>query len=181
MQHDIWPYITTKGKGETHMKKFFALMLMLLTVMMAGTAMADLATAPFEGVWVQFEDGFEILLPANWLELEVTEDMLAGGVFYGACSEDGANTVQLAWAALETEMTAQEVCADLATEYPDAEVLQFNGIDFVSFSDEVNDLFCMCALDGAEPGLYMFWFTPNSDAAFAETAVAIATSIRNIQ
>ena len=39
------------------MKKFFALMLTLLMVLMAGSAMADLAEAPFEGVWVQFEDG----------------------------------------------------------------------------------------------------------------------------
>ena len=96
-------------KVEIHMKKIFALMLVLLTLMMAGSAMAELQTAPFEGVWVQFEDGFEILLPANWLEIEVTEEMTAGGVFYVACSEDGANTVQLAWAALETDMTAQEV------------------------------------------------------------------------
>lgn len=36
-------------------------------------------------------------------------------------------------------------------------------------------------LDRAEPDLYMFWFTPDSDAAFAETIVAIATSIRNVE
>jgi len=163
------------------MKKILALMLMLIAVMMAGTAMADLAEAPFEGVWVQFEDGFEIMLPADWLEIELTEEWMAGGIFYAACSPDGANTVQLTWAPLETEMTIQEVQADLATEYPDAEVIEFNGIEFVSLSDEENDMFCMCALDGAEPGLYMFWFTPNSDEAFVESAVAIATSIRNIE
>lgn len=163
------------------MKKFFALMLVLLTVLMAGTAMADLANAPFEGVWVQFEDGFEILLPADWLELELQEEWIAGGIFYAACSPDGANTVQLAWTALETEMTAQQIQADLATVYPDASVMEINGIEFIGMTDVENDMFCMSALDGAEPGLYMFWFTPNSDAAFVDTAVAIATSIRNIE
>ena len=154
-------------------------MLMILTLMFAGTAMAE---APFEGVWVQFEDGFEIMLPANWLELEVTDEMLEGGIFYVACSEDGTDTVQLAWSALENEMTAQEVQADLVTVYQDAEVIEVNGIEFIGFTDEANDMLCMCALDAAEPGLYMFWFTSSDqDEAFAEIAVAIATSIRNIE
>ena len=160
------------------MKKFFALMLVLLTLLMAGTVLAE---APFEGVWVQFEEGFEVLLPAEWLEIEVTEDMAAQGVFYVACSEDGEHLVQMMWSPLETEMTAQEVQAELVTEYTDAEVLEINGIEFISLSDEANDLFCLCALDGAEPGLYMFWFSPNSDETFVDTAVAIATSIRNIE
>lgn len=160
------------------MKKFFALMLTLLMLLMAGTAMAE---APFEGVWVQFEDGFEIMLPADWLEIELQEEWIAGGIFYAACSPDGANTVQLAWTPLAAEMTIQEVCAELAAADPEAEVIEFNGIEFVSLADVENDMFCMAALDGAEPGLYMFWFTPNSDEAFVDTAVAIAGSIRNIE
>lgn len=165
-------------EGLLEMKKVFALLLMLLTVMMAGAAVAE---APFDGVWVQFEDGFEIMLPSDWLEIEVTEEMIAGGVFYVACSADGANTVQISWSPFEMELTAQDVCAALATQYPDAEVLEFNEIEFVGFTDEQNDLFGMAALDGVDPGMYIFWFTPNSDEAFADTAVAIATSIRNIE
>lgn len=160
------------------MKKFLSLMLLAVTLLLAGNAVAE---APFEGVWVQFEDGFEVLLPANWLEIEVTEEMIAGGIFYAACSEDGANTVQMSWSALEAAMTAQEVQAALATQYPDASVLEINEIEFVGFTDEANDLFGMVALDGVDLGIYTFWFTPNSDEAFVDTAVAIATSIRNIE
>ena len=160
------------------MKKFLAMMLLAAMLIVAGVAAAE---APFEGVWVQFDGGFEVLLPANWLELEVTEEMTAGGVFYAACSEDGANTVQMAWSALEAETTAQDVQAALNTKYPGAEVVEFNGIEFVTFVDEQNDLFGMAGLDGVDQGMYTFWFTPNSDEAFVDTAVAIATSIRNIQ
>ena len=155
------------------MKKFFAVLL-LVTMMRVDAAVAE---APFDGVWVQFEDGFEILMPADWLELEVTEEMIASGIFYAACSADGANTVQISWSALEAEMTAQKIQAALATEYPDAEVLEINGIEFIGFSDETNDLFGMAALDGVDLGMYIFWFTPNSDEAFADTAAVIATSI----
>ena len=160
------------------MKKNLALMLMAAVLLFAGVAAAE---APFEGVWVQFEDGFEVLLPANWLELEVTQEMIDGGIFYAACSEDGANTVQMSWSALEAELTAQEIQAALDTEYPGADIVEFNDIEFVTFVDEANDLFGMVALDGVDLGMYTFWFTPNSDEAFADTAVAIATSIRNIE
>lgn len=160
------------------MKKFFALMLMLLTLMMAGTAMAE---APFEGVWVQFEEGFEVLMPADWLELEVDADAAAAGIGYAACSPDGANTVQISWNALDAALTAQEIQAAMDTEYPGAQVVEFNGIEFVTFSDTVNDIFGMIALDGVDLGMYTFWFTPDSDEAFVDTAVAIATSIRNIE
>ena len=159
------------------MKKFFALVLMML-VLLCSSAMAE---APFEGVWVQLEDGFEVLLPADWYEIEATEDMLASGIFYAACSPDGANTVQMSWSELDAAMTAQEIRAALDTEYPGATVVEFNGIEFVTFSDTVNDIFGMAALDGVDLGMYTFWFTPDSDEAFVETAVAIATSIRNIE
>lgn len=161
------------------MKKMIAMLLLAFTVMMAGAAVAE--GAPFEGTWVQFEEGFEILLPSEWLELEVTEEMIAGGVAYAACSPDGANTVQISWSALEAEMTVQDVEAALATEYSDVSIVEFNGVAFVSFVDEANDLFGMAALDGVDLGMYIFWFTPNSDAAFVDTAVAVATSIRNIE
>ena len=112
------------------MKKFFALVLMML-VLLCSSAMAE---APFEGVWVQFEDGFEVLLPADWYEIEATEDMLASGIFYAACSPDGANTVQMSWSELDAAMTAQEIRAALDTEYPGATVVEFNGIEFVDFN-----------------------------------------------
>ena len=159
------------------MKKFFALLLMM-AMLLTGAALAE---APFEGVWVQFDAGFEVLMPGEWLEMEVTEEMIASGIFYAACSPDGANTVQMSWAALEAPMTIEEIRAELDTVYPGAEIVEFNGIEFVSASDTVNDLFSMTALDGVDLGMYTFWFTPDSDEAFVETAVAIATSIRNIE
>lgn len=165
------------------MKKFLAMMLMVTALLFAGVAAAEapVVEVPFEGVWVQFEEGFEVMLPANWLEIEVTEEMIAGGIFYAACSEDGANTVQMSWSALENAMTAQEVQAEIEVGYPGAQIMEFNGVEFVTFVDQENDIFGMIALDGVDLGMYTFWFTPNSDEAFVDTAVAIATSIRNIE
>ena len=173
--HGLLRREANRRKVEIPMKKFFALLLML-AMLLTGAAVAE------EGyTWYQYEDGFELMIPSDWDQYEVTEEMLAGGVFDLFASADGAHTVQVAWSALDAEMTAAEVQAELVTEYADAVVLEVNGIEFVGFSDAANDLVCFCALDGAKPGLYMFWFTGASDEAFTDTAVTIATSIRNIE
>lgn len=156
------------------MKKLTSLILALICLL-AFSAVAE------ELVPITFEDGFQISLPGDWVELEVTDEMLEGGVFYAAASPDGANTVQISWSALEAEMTIEEVQADLATAYPDAEVAELNGIAFVGFSDAANDLFGFTALDAVEPGLYTFWFTPASDEAFIGSAATIVASICNVE
>ncbi len=56
------------------------------------------ADAAFEGSWVQFEDGFEIYLPSDWLVVDPRDEMLESGVFYAVTSPDGARSMQVAWA-----------------------------------------------------------------------------------
>ena len=56
------------------MKKILALVLCLMMALSLTSALAEapltLAEQSYEGVWVQFEDGFEIYLPAEWVEYE---------------------------------------------------------------------------------------------------------------
>ncbi len=46
------------------------------------TDVAEPATVEeaFEGVWVEIEEGFRLYLPAEWLELEVTDEQAETGV-----------------------------------------------------------------------------------------------------
>ena len=143
------------------MKKFLGLVAAMMMMTFAFGAMAE---APFEGAWVQFDAGFEIYLPNDWLELEIAEEDMEAGIYYAVCSPDGAHVVQLTWNALDAEYTLEALQAELATAYPDAE----------------NDMNVLVALDGEEPGLYGFWFYPASDETFAETGIAIMQSIRLI-
>lgn len=163
------------------MKKLLALVLCLMMMAFAGAAMAESAAEQaFDGTWVQFEDGFELYLPSEWLEIETTDEMLEAGIFYAVCSPDGAYTCQLAWSGLDDEMTLEEVQAELATIYPDAEIIATENVEMVFYTDTENDVMGCAALDAAEPGLYQFYFTPASDEDFTLLAAYIATSIRNI-
>jgi len=157
------------------MKKFFALLLMM-AMLLTGAAMAQ------EGYdWYQYEEGFEIMIPSDWDQYEVPEEFAAEGIFDIFASADGTFVVQVAWTALEAATTMQELQTAFVAVYPDAEVIELNGIEFLIYSDEANGTMCISALDGVDLGVYVFTFSGMTNDADVETAVAIATSIRNIQ
>ena len=165
------------------MKKILALVLCLMMALSLTSALAEapltLAEQSYEGVWVQFEDGFEIYLPAEWVEYELTEEANAMGMFYCAGSEDGAYLCTLGWQPLEVEATIEEVQALFVQNYPTATLTEVNGISMVYYLDEANNTLNFLALDGAEPGIYIFVFTPADDADYQVVAALIASTIRN--
>ena len=164
------------------MKKLLALVMALIMLLSSAAVAEEIVYEQFfDGTWVQFEDGFEIYLPSEWLELEVTDEMLEGGIFYAVMSPDGAYTCQMIWSALDAEYTYEEALAEVDAIYPGAELLEVNGIGLICFADAENDILGFAALDGAEPGLYMFFFTPMADENLQLLASVIASSLRLIE
>ena len=156
------------------MKKFIALLLMLLTMLTAGCAMAE---APFEGVWVGYEAGWiKWLMPSDWLEMEVTEEMMEANLFYGAFSADGSKVMQILWTPLSMPKTIEAIEKELAPSYDSVELLDVNGKKMVYFADNLNGMFGYAMLDELDPGVYQFFFSP-VDEAFRPTAEAIAASV----
>ena len=156
------------------MKKIFSLILVLIALLSCA-AMAE------ELVPVTFEDGFQVSLPGDWLEIEATEEMIAAGIFFAAVSPDGANTMMISWHALETEITIEDLQSILVTDHADASVIEINDIAFVGFTDFEEDICGFSAMDAAEPGYYTFWFTPATDEAFIDLATSIVLSICNVE
>ena len=163
------------------MKKLLAVALcLLLAVLMTGVAAAEAVEQAFDGTWVQFEDGFELYLPSDWHSFECTEEMNAQGIFFLAGTEDLARSCTLAWQPLEEDCTVEAFHAELVTAYPDAEIVQVNGVALIAYADAENNLLNCIALDANEPGFYMFAFSPADDEDFVSLAVLIASSIRNM-
>ena len=182
------------------MKKFLALVLCLMMACTLSAAVAESADATesadvtessdgaessnleelFDGAWVQFEDGFELYLPADWVEFETTEEMNAKGIFFIAGTEDMSYSCTLAWQPLEAECTLEELQPTMAAKYPDAEVVEVNGVGLIAYTDAENNLLNCVAMDAAEPGFYLFAFSPADDEEFQNLAGLIAASIRNM-
>lgn len=137
----------------------------------------------YEGVWVPFEDdGFEIYLPSEWLIVELTEEEIAqSGIYFMVASEDGAYTASVAWQALEAEVDLAGLEASLAAGYPGAQIIATGNIESVCFADGENDMLGFALLDQEDLGMYLFCFTPASDADMQLLATMIMTSIRPIE
>lgn len=161
------------------MKKWLALVLAL--VMMPACVPAVAENPLFEGTWVQFEGGFEIYCPVDWVEYEVTEEEKAQGIIYTAGSGDETRLMQLGWYALPQEVTIDAMQAALAQSFVIVEKVKVNGIDLLCAGDADYDSLMFVALSEGEPGYYMFVFTPMSDTVLQGYAAAIAGSLRTIQ
>ena len=94
---------------------------------------------------MQFEDGFWFYLPANRLAYEVTEEMLAGGVFFLAGTEDMAYSCTVGRASLGGDaFTIEEVYDQFLLVFPHANLLQVNGVYIVTYQDfDRNTLNCV--------------------------------------
>lgn len=163
------------------MKKFLALILCLMMACVSIAVAEEVAIEDlYDGSWVQFEDGFEIYLPNDWYSFECTEEMNAQGIFYVAGTEDMSYSCTLAWKALDAEISIEDLQAQMVQVYPDAQVVEVNGVGLITYVDSANNLLNCVAMDAAEPGFYLFAFSPADDADFQMVASAIASSIRNI-
>ena len=164
------------------MKKLISGILVALLVLSATAAFAENAAAPenaaFEGTWVQFEDGFEIYLPSDWIVSDVTDEMKSAGIFYAVASPDGAHSMQVAWSEDAGAATAEEVKTQMEAVYTGVEILNINGIDFVTYDNATDDCTGIIAL-GQNGDMFLFNFYPASDETFAPIALTIAASIRN--
>ena len=162
------------------MKKFLALILCLMMACVSIAVAEEVAIEDlYDGSWVQFEDGFEIYLPNDWYSFECTEEMNAQGIFYVAGTEDMSYSCTLAWKALDAEISIEDLQAQMVEVYPDAQVVEVNGVGLITYVDSANNLLNCVAMDAAEPGFYLFAFSPADDADFQMVAAAIASSIRN--
>jgi hypothetical protein len=164
------------------LKKLLSAVLAALLIFGCVAALAESAApenAAFEGTWVQFEDGFEVYLPSDWLVVDPTDAMKEAGIFYSVTSPDNARNMVVAWADAAGVETAADLKTQMATLYPTAEILTINDVDFVTYEDTANNSTGIVALD-ANGGMFIFNFTPASDEAFGPIAVTIASSIRTI-
>lgn len=135
----------------------------------------------FDGTWVQFEEGFELYLPSDWLVLESTEEELASGIAFSVCSPDEAYYMALAWSGLEVELTIDELQAALVEAGYPVEPVEVNNIALLVMGDAENDTLSFIGMDAAEPGYYTFIFAPMSDENLQVMAAVIASSLRNIE
>ena len=164
------------------MKKLLALVMALMMLLCSAAVAEEIVYEEFfDGTWVQFEEGFELYLPSDWLVLESTEEELEAGIAFSVCSPDEAYYMALMWQGLEAELTIEELQAALVEAGFAVEPLEVNNIALLVMGDAENDTLSFIGMDAAESGYYIFLFTPMSDENLQTLAAVIASSLRNIE
>lgn len=161
------------------MKKLLAIALSLLLVGCAFTAVAQEQT---EGNTFQFEDhNLQFRLPNSWKEMELTQEGIDGGYFFASTNKDQTCSFAVKFTGLGFTTETAAVANEMIKAFGDADIIEINGIEFVSYVVADNDINGMATLNSEGNGLYCFEFYPASNEALAVQALQIAASIDTIQ
>ena len=169
------------------MKKALALLLATLLCLCSVAALAeDAVEVPVveDGTWVPFADyNVQICLPSDWNVLEITEEQTASGIIFSTANPEMTRSFTLAYNELEAASDIATIGEQLAANeaMSDVQILNINGMDYVTYTIAENDVVGLVTLGGSGIGLYQFVFYPASDADYASLALQIAASISTIE
>lgn len=169
------------------MKKIAALLLVLVMlfsmVAVAEETQTVAAETVFEGVWVTFpDDGFEVYFPAEWLEVEITEEILATGVYYALTDPNGACAMAVAWYELAEAMDIDALEASMVAAYGDkAARVNLGNVEAICYHVADSNALCFAFLDWVDQGLFTFNFSPADDEAVRLLASLIMNTVRPVE
>ena len=109
-----------------------------------GRIVFDETKAPYQGTWVEFEDGFKMFLPSEWSYYNLTEEQTNSGIIYIAGDSSGsagAPYMEVSWigaGGLETPRQIGEELAGIGLRV-DGMIL-VNDIMCVSYVSEQHDI-----------------------------------------
>lgn len=99
--------------------------------------------AGYKGVWVPFDDGFQLYLPTDWNTYELSEEEINQGLLYAAGDTSGSDTapaVSVVWAKNDGAENIEELASEIRQAgYPVDDIVSINGIPCVSYRVEDGD------------------------------------------
>ena len=140
----------------------------------------DQEKAGYEGVWVPFEDGFQLYLPAAWSTYELTEEQVKQGVLYLAGDASGSETapaVSVVWAYNDGAENIDDLAAAIGQAgYQVDDIVSINGIPCVSYRLEDGDCSAIMFFHPTDPQ-YVFCITATQYTANVDRICSILTSL----
>ena len=137
--------------------------------------------ANYDGVWVPFEDGFQLYLPADWSVYELSQEEREAGALYVAFdgSVEGQNPyIEVDWAyseGLSTLEDLEDIIREASFQVDDRVLL--NGIPCVTFSSEEEDITGLIFYHLIGEDDFMFSLNAGNFSADVDTLAAILCSL----
>ena len=113
----------------------------------------------YEGVWVPFCRDYQIYLPKNWTQIELSQDDINQGVIFGMQNMGGDPVigdvqvkVSIMHYKMETPMSRKEIYESFVTAEMDAEMFDINGLPCVFVLDDENGVMDITFVDTVDSG-----------------------------
>lgn len=164
------------------MKKLAAILLTLILVLvLCSAALAETIEidTSYDGVLFNYEDiNMQIKIPAQWFQVELTEEYLAEGFFDAFATEEGGVLMLNL-----LEATVEEILAEIETNdsIQDPEIITINDIEALTYVDADTMLYgtIIPFADGSKS--VMLIMGPADDDAIAEQFLTVMASVDTIQ
>ena len=151
----------------------------------SGTITFDESVAKYEGVWVEFEDGFKLYLPSDWNTYVISDEQRQAGVLYQAGDTSGATQTPAQIAVNYGESggltSIEEIAQNLSmVGYTVEDLITINGIDCVAYSYDAQDLTGVMFFCPNNPN-YMFAVVGYNYSQNVDTIACILCSLSLVQ
>ncbi|MEG2387721.1 MAG: hypothetical protein RSC90_04060 [Clostridia bacterium] len=152
----------------------------LCVALLLGGAVA-LAEEPEIGKWVQFEDGFEIMVPEDWADLAITDEMAEMiGCFYRAGCADATQEMRIGWMDMDAQ-SQEELWLAVEGECPKAFEISLGDVTYLALENAKGETAALAVLDeGCPGGVYLYQFFPRTAGGITPEAQEILLSMQDI-
>jgi len=166
------------------MKKIISLLCAaLLLLSLSGAASADsteirvfdsnmMEEGLYEGVWVGLNHLFQVYVPADFIDVDLTTGEWDDSIFYVCCDESGTYYMTVQYKTAEElggEPEYSDLLAGLNDNGYDAEFIQLNDLYAVTYYDSENDAQIVMILTDVYE-LYTIVFFPAMDETYQSVA-----------
>lgn len=126
---------------------------------------------------LDFEEGFTITLPGDWVYYDLTQEMADKGVVYAMSDHSGTRQLFIQfWATDCANIEGLNTLITNTSTPPVSNIHEFNGIPFVVYDLPDENVSCAAALIGGK--VMNLVFTPQSDSEYMLTAAGIMQSFK---
>ena len=106
----------------------------------------DIDTSVYEGEWRYTDLGFDVYLPADWVEAELTDEMEAAGVVHLYGEDGGGANIVFTRAEVPADYDYEQLGSELAASNTVAMYMDLSGILAVVFENEETKVSGFCTL-----------------------------------
>ena len=165
------------------MKKLLTLVLAIVMLLLINGVHAEEATDAIHVATIEngtviplSDNSIQVTYPSNWgIWISTENHKLPDNTIVAFTNPEYTFTLSIAYNEFPVPAQLDEVASELSSTFKNVQQLTINGIPFIYYEYEKNNVACYSTNDSSGYSLYQFIFSPASDASNRVVAQQIAS------